>query len=507
MRTLIYSLMVAIVGPVTLTRAADVWVDPVAGDDTAAGTSASVALRTLTEASTRAAAGDTVYVLPGDLGLPTGEAFPLRIPESVRVESTGGALATVVDARDLLVGNTPLIEFERGSAFVGMTVLLSDSGVALGGTPFYEDPVLIKNCVVDGGAGVLRLHEGGFAMEDCAFRDQRGDAVYFSPQAGAVLSLTRCELAGRANGLSILTPVFSSSFFKVDRCVFRGHSGAGVKLVTPSLSGPEFEVTGCLFEGNRVGIESNALIVPSYATWTIEHCTFVENDHYGILMNTNHSLGRGVDSCIFSGNGLRGLRILSLPLFSVTRSLLQESFNGSGAGNLLADAGFVDAGSGDYSLRADSPCVDAGSFTASLPDVDLLGRRRVVDGNLDFTVAPDMGALELSPLVGPFSVNPGSPAIYGVSGQAGGFSTIVVAPNGIVLPGVSTQYGTLFVNGSGAFRLTPVTTTGGGPTLVDIAPFVSPSWSGTTIGLQALTRSSAAPAGGAFTNPIPVLVQ
>lgn len=507
MRPLAHLFVVVHLAAVPTFAAADVWVDPVAGSDSAAGTSVAAALRTLTEASTRVAAGDTIHVLPGDLGVFTGEVFPIQIPESVRVESTRGALETVVDVRGVALSSLAAIEFERGSAFLGMSVLLADSGVALGGTPFYQDPVLIKNCVVDGGSHAFRIREGGFTVEDCVLRDQRNDTVDICPDGGITFSLTRCEVAGRINGIGVLTGVYTTLSIDIDRCVFRGHSNAGIYLSTPALGGPEFQVTGCLFEGNRVGIESKAIVVPSYATWTFEHCSFVDNQHYGIWSDTTNSLGAGAESCIVSGSGIRDLQILDLHRFRVNRCLLQQEFNGSGGNNLVGDPGFVDAASGDYSLRADSPCVDAGAVTSSLPAVDLLGRRRVVDGNLDFISAPDIGALELSPLVGPFSISLGSSAVYGVSGQAGGFSTIVVAPNGIAAPGVSTQYGTLFLSSSGAFRLTPVMTTGGGPTLVDIAPFMSANWAGTTIGLQALTRSFLAPAGGAFTNPLPVLVQ
>jgi hypothetical protein len=66
--------------------------------------------------------------------------------------------------------------------------------------------------------------------------------------------------------------------------------------------------------------------------------------------------------------------------------------------DLAADPLFVDAIGLDLRLRLDSPCVDAGDNSApDLPDLDLDGGDRVVDGDGDSVAVVDIGAYELSP--------------------------------------------------------------------------------------------------------------
>jgi len=72
-----------------------------------------------------------------------------------------------------------------------------------------------------------------------------------------------------------------------------------------------------------------------------------------------------------------------------------------GPGNKDADpllAAPTDWWGGDYRLLPGSPCIDAGSNAApGLPDRDLAGVARVIDGNLDGTATVDMGAYEHVP--------------------------------------------------------------------------------------------------------------
>ncbi|MEM6570489.1 MAG: choice-of-anchor Q domain-containing protein, partial [Planctomycetota bacterium] len=178
---------------------------------------------------------------------------------------------------------------------------------------------------------------------------------------------------------------------------------------------------------------------------------------------------------------------------------------GSGAPKLAGSPRFVDPAAGDYRLRQDSPCVDTGQVATSA--LDNSGQPRVVDGDYDLVPAPDMGAFEHRTLQAPPSVRFDEPFDVHVSGPVGAFSTLVVNHSGFAPVGSTTPFGRLFLASSGSYRLTPVMTDGGRPTAVTIPAFDDPALIGTSTGLQALTRSVLAPAGGAFSQPALVEIQ
>ena len=78
MRALVPLLLIAglaALGPPASAQPTDVWVDPVAGDDTNSGSSPIEALRTLTralEVTTGSVPSDTIWLLPGTFSSSSG---------------------------------------------------------------------------------------------------------------------------------------------------------------------------------------------------------------------------------------------------------------------------------------------------------------------------------------------------------------------------------------------------------------------------------------------------
>ena len=76
-----------------------------------------------------------------------------------------------------------------------------------------------------------------------------------------------------------------------------------------------------------------------------------------------------------------------------------------GEGNIDEPPVFVDTTASsctdwDLHLQPDSPCIDAGTNNApEMPDTDLDGRQRVLDGDENGTAIADMGACEFAPFI------------------------------------------------------------------------------------------------------------
>jgi hypothetical protein len=83
----------------------------------------------------------------------------------------------------------------------------------------------------------------------------------------------------------------------------------------------------------------------------------------------------------------------------------------AGAGNLLANPGFVDGAAADFRLRADSPLLDRG-FSGAGSTADLDGRPRPNDGNGDGVAVRDPGAFEYQRPASPPAVTDTSAPLF-----------------------------------------------------------------------------------------------
>jgi hypothetical protein len=144
-------------------------------------------------------------------------------------------------------------------------------------------------------------------------------------------------------------------------------------------------LTNCSFSGNSAGDEGGGIYNYHSSSPRLTNCILWGNDD-----------GGGVDesSQIFGGTVV------------VTYSCIQGLDIFMGNGNIADDPLFRDAdgpdnvvGTSDDNLRLmeGSPCIDAGSNNEpNLPEVDMDGHTRIIDGDCNDTDIVDMGAYEFN---------------------------------------------------------------------------------------------------------------
>jgi predicted outer membrane repeat protein len=308
---------------------------------------------------------------------------------------SGGALT-------ILTNSSPLITnavFEGNSA--------GTEGFGLGGgavffrtgaTPTFRSVVFENNSATNGGA--VRSGSPDARFENTSFL--RNSSLF---SGGAIYNETNMVLA-----------LQNVSFIENRSGLDDGGSGGAIF----SDAGTDLSVTNGLFAGNEIENfgEGGAIFARSTsnngAELTLTNVTIFKNVAVGPPGGSSQGGGvsLGFDSraqirnTIVWGNiADQDPSVKANSLTTITHSLIEggrpggmneEDFIESSGSNPL----FVEPNAQEANLRLlpNSPAVDAGnSFLSNLPDIDLDGNPRIVDGNGDGTAAIDIGAYEFQP--------------------------------------------------------------------------------------------------------------
>jgi hypothetical protein len=197
----------------------------------------------------------------------------------------------------------------------------------------------------------------------------------------------------------------------VIKCTFIGNSstqGGGIYNYESDLM-----MANCIVSGNQamwsvggicvwVGIPSppGPCFMSRVCDVTLINCTFAENQAEGgkalVCGSCNDLFPSKVHivNCIL-WDGWDEIRNYDGSTITITYSDILDGW--PGIGNIGADPCFVDAGGGDLRLSSGSACIDAGYNNApNLPDIDMDGHPRIIDGDCDDTKVVDMGTYELN---------------------------------------------------------------------------------------------------------------
>ena len=243
-----------------------------------------------------------------------------------------------------------------------------------------------------GGAMWVR---GNLSLERCLFRLNETTAEPASSTGGAIAvfdgaaDINRCEFRQNAAGKSGGAISDGSKSTEITQSVFwdnhcRSLDSRGGAIDYSPLGAPVLHITQSSFGENSVTNSGNARIPNAIRA---DESVLVENS---ILWD---SLSGTADQ----------IRSDGAPSIVVRTSCLPEAGN-YGVGNLNMNPLYLSATSGNLRLQAGSPCIDQGNnFIDSqptvpgfqlLPDIDIDGRWRVMDGDGDGTATVDMGAYE-----------------------------------------------------------------------------------------------------------------
>jgi hypothetical protein len=330
--------------------------------------------------------------------------------------------------------------------FVRVNHALSGAGLAIYSTQAGE--MTVTNCIFDNnncgeGAGIRTVSSGpghGFhlILRDCTFQDNRayyGAGVWAHNQRitvencvfNANTAVFTSGVNGRGGGMRL-----SYTRADIDRTRFLGNfsenRGGGIE----ATSGNTIEITQSVFAKNSAKWEGGGFysagqtatnsiwIINSVFAYNLSYDGYEVGDYYGAGIRAAYNPLLRIENSILWGNlSAHGgsptvyetfadqLHVGDLSQTSVKRTDIQSSLHVGWSvinGNMDADPSFVNASAYIFRLTPESPCIDAGSnyvdyepmtsgFTL-LPETDLDGGPRIVDGNGDGNDVVDMGPYE-----------------------------------------------------------------------------------------------------------------
>jgi predicted outer membrane repeat protein len=301
-------------------------------------------------------------------------------------------------------------------AVINCRFTVNSASVRGGGIYNANSSPLIENCVfldnTANGYGGAICNDGGSSPQvvDCIFYDNfagsGGGGIYSESSSPTI---THCSFYGNStniDGGGLYNT--KGSHVVVARSLFYGNSAL--------LGG------GGMYHQGSPGLRSSL---------TLDNCVFAVNtsEYGGGFYNGNYTRSTEVTNCTFSANVAisegAGIYTTSDYVLEMRNSILWGNVTGDvvrdqivwkgsepnepqvrycdiqggwpGEGNIDDDPRFVF--DDDPHLTSESPCVDAWTYgpTGDLPETDLDGKPRVLDGDGDKEVTVDIGAYEYDP--------------------------------------------------------------------------------------------------------------
>ncbi len=503
-------------------RAGDWYVDASLGSDANTGEAPGAAWRTITHAvatiATLPNAVQTIHVAAGLYDPALGEVFPLRPAPRTRIVGAQGGAPSILEgpASALLVYNPDVsVAVDAQSGADRLTLRNAVAGIVVGAgtgsaSPSFHD-IRIEG-MSDVGVRASASSSGPFGGASASATIERLEVVHCNVgvvaqafggglgSGGAQVNLTDAVIrSSTSDGVRYSASGNAGARANLQRCRVIDNGGHGAYgTVNGGVTSAWLQAEATLFAGNQLcGVFGDGATQGESGQFYLDGCTIADNVDCGVRgLNGNRAhlansvLARnGDDLDMGPGN---------------TFASFSDCANGDLAGFpgcIAADPQFVDPAARDYRLRFGSPCVDVGdpAFAGAL---DLAGRARPFDGDLDTVAVPDMGALELAPLALVGVPRIGTTVFLEVTGPAGMPATLYSSRRALLVAPAHTPFGALWLARSSLTVYAQTAAQPGPPGVVPVPLTNDPSWIGRTFSFQARIASPAAPAGSAFSNPV-----
>lgn len=372
---------------------------------------------TIQAAIDAAYSGDTVVVGPGTYR----ESINFK-GKNITVRSSDGPAVTIIDANQSATVVTFASGETRAAVLDGFSVTNGYSDQAGGGIlAYYASPTIINNRIFGNsgqwGGGIDVSNSSASIRNNVISNNSSsaiggGLAIGGSAAAEVTGNLISGNSASQGGGISLWsagTPTISGNTITRNKA----WSGGGIYTV----NGAQALIVQNVIAENTGGQGSELyLSIPSGDPGPyLLNNTIVDSDSSttgSLIYTTGFSSHSRWTNNVLAATGTRDAifcdRTFSTvpPVFShnVVYSKAGTSYGGACSdqngvnGNLTADPLLFSIQGGRYGVQAGSPAVDAGDGSAaSLPQADMDGLPRVVDGNGDGTTAVDAGAFEFDP--------------------------------------------------------------------------------------------------------------